>query len=228
MTDFALVCRHWREAVRLALGLTTWNFIANYKGVGRHTPRFLKLRAALQTLPVVESDLRLFDDAAAPLLLEPAVVSKQAATLRSATMQDTESNLSKLASSYPHLESLCLLECPVRFPDPPGRYTSYSRMADMLGCLHRLRRLQLEGGVVDLAALPPQVRELKLLSVDRLVLPPGARGEAVTDRLLDVAEARGGCCGRVGRVSGGLYLTALCLPYALPTTATYPQSIYPL
>ena len=70
MTALALVCRHWREAVRLALGLTTWNVVANYEDVGRYTPHFSKLRAALQTLSVVDSYLKLsFVDAAAPLLL---------------------------------------------------------------------------------------------------------------------------------------------------------------
>ena len=102
-------------------------------------------------------------------------------------MWGTEANLSKLAASYPHLEVLRLLDCPVRSPDLPGgsATASYGRLADTLG---GLRRLQLEGGVVDMGALPPHVRELTLKSVDRLVLPSGARGKAVTDRLLDVID----------------------------------------
>jgi hypothetical protein len=58
-----------------------------------------------------------------------------------------------------------------------------------LAALPALRCLQLEFGIVELAAVPQQVTALHLIDVDRLLLPK-AVGASVADRLLFVADSQ--------------------------------------
>ena len=83
-------------------------------------------------------------------------------------------------------------------PCLPAAAPPASQLAPLHG-LPQLRCLQLELGVVELAGVPPQVRELRLVEVDRLALPTAQRqweqaqrqGASIADRLLAAAASAG-------------------------------------
>lgn len=98
-------------------------------------------------------------------------------------------HLAAALPGFPNLESVGLAE------DYASTAAHLSHSAAMqlapLGALRALRALQLELGIVALAAVPRQVAHLRLVEADRLALPRGAAGVSVADRLLAAAAAQG-------------------------------------
>ena len=89
-----------------------------------------------------------------------------------------------------------------------------------LRSLRRLRRLQLERGIVDLAALPPQVQQLTLVEIDRLMVPP-VPGTSIADRLLAAAETHGALAG------AATFQLHACPPgVAIPVQQRIPSSVH--
>lgn len=184
------VCRRWREAVQAVLQQGSWRVqVEREAAAAAHG-----LSRLLTTMPLALShlDMRLLSRTESPaaagvgsLLRDPGFRRRSAATLR--VLLGLPERFAAALAPFAALEVVGLVE----------DYTStQSHLGSMqlgaLAALPCLRRLHLEAGVAELAALPPRVAELALLDIDRLALPP-ARGASVVDRLLAAAEVQGEC-----------------------------------
>ena len=193
LAAFALVCRHWQQAASAALQQCAWAVT-----VQRAAERAAALLPRqLEQLAVASLDLRRLvwsegggSAAAEALLLSSAFHSRCSACL-TRTVGVPERLCAALAAGFPALEAVGLSE-DYDSTDAHKHHSAPMHVAP-LAALPRLRSLQLELGIVELAAVPPQVRHLQLTEIDRLVLPPVA-GASIADRLLAAAGAQGERC----------------------------------
>ncbi len=190
VSAFALVCRQWRQAAAAALQQCAWAAVVQRAAESAAAA----LPGQLEQLAVASLDLRRLtwsesggSVAAEALLLSPAFRSRSSALLRHA-VGVPERLCAELAAGFPALESVGLSE-DYDSTDQHQHHSAPMHLAP-LAALTRLHTLQLELGIVELAAVPPQVRQLQLTEIDRLVLPP-APGASIADRLLAAATAQG-------------------------------------
>ena len=202
------VCRRWREAVGALLQDATWavtiqrsstysrvlaSWAAQNQAPAAAPPDATRLWDRVHRLAVEQLDVRLMAWAVTPgsldntaaLLRDGAFLRRSAPVLQQA-FGIPERLVANLAP-YARLERVGLCEDYLSTnAKPHGRPMQLAALAG----LRRLTFLQLELGIVELAAVPPQVTELALVEADRIQLP-SAPGAAVTDRLLAAAEAQG-------------------------------------
>lgn len=214
IAKLAVVCRAWRAATSAALGcagLATWRV-----DVQQTTVDLLQL----ERLRVVSLDLRLLtwsetDEGAAceALLISP---SFRAASGRHLTcIAGVPERLAPLLTGFSNLVAVGLAEDYSSTAFGVAGQGEKSHLACMrlrpLHSLPLLRALTLELGVADLAGLPPQVLDLVLVEVDRIVLPAGTPGASVADRLLAAAAAVGEGLPRRRAAAGAFLLAPLAL-----------------
>ncbi|PRW45400.1 glutamate carboxypeptidase [Chlorella sorokiniana] len=187
---FALVCRQWRQAAAAALQQCAWA-VAVQRAAGSAASA---LPSQLEPLAVASLDLRRLtwsesggSSAAEALLLSRAFRSRSSGCLRCA-VGIPERLCAELASGFPALDTVGLSE-DYDSTDAHKHHSAPMQLAP-LAALSQLRTLQLELGIVELAAVPPQVRQLQLTEIDRLVLPRVA-GASIADRLLAAAATQG-------------------------------------
>lgn len=186
---FSLVCRQWRTAAAAALQQWTWAVAvqrAAEQAADALTPQ-------LEQLAVASLDLRRLTwsesgSAAAEALLHSAAFRRRSGGCLRRAVGIPERLCSALAAGFPNLEAVGLSE-DYNSTDAHQHHSAPMHLAP-LAALPLLRTLQLELGIVELGGLPPQVRRLQLVEIDRLVLPP-APGASIADRLLAAAAARG-------------------------------------
>lgn len=191
LSRLACVCRRWRAAVAAAVATrATWAVAVQRCSLATELLHLEQLRVA-------SLDLRLptwsevGGGTACEALLSSATFQRQSGQSLTAVAGIPE-RLGPLLAAFPNLESVGLAEDyeSTAFGVAGGKsHLAPMQLAPLLQ-LPCLSRLLLELGVVDMAQLPPQVSELTLVEVDRIVLPP-APGTSVTDRLIAVAEAAG-------------------------------------
>lgn len=195
IANLAAVCRAWRAAAAAALGSggpATWR-VDVQRTAGVDLLRLEHLRVAflnLRRLTWSEADNGAGCEA---LLTSPAFQTASGRHLTS--IVGVPERLAPLLAGFPNLAAVGLAEDYTSTAFGVAGMGARSHLACMrlrpLHCLPLLRRLTLELGAADLASLPPQVDELVLMEVDRVVLPAGIQGASVADRLLTVAEAAG-------------------------------------
>jgi hypothetical protein len=188
LAALACVCRRWRQQLEHLLehGIT-WSVT-----VQRCPPTRPEFPDELGRKAVAELDLRwlTWQDMSATgcsawLLISDRFRWRSGACLRAAL--GIAEALAPSLAAFGRLEAVGLME---DYVSAAGKaHGAQMELAPLRGLQH-LRRLQLERGIVDLAALPPPVQELVLFEVDRLMVPP-APGASIADRLLAAAEAHG-------------------------------------
>ena len=191
---FSLVCRAWRRAAHVALQQCTYCMTVQQLGLDT-------AGLALQLAQVTVSSLNLRlptwgeegGGAAAEAVLCSAGFRARSGLALRAALGVPERLVAALAAGFPRLEAVGLAEDYSSTDAKP--YHSAPMHLAPLAALPRLERLQLELGIVELVALPAQVRHVQLTEMDRLMLPPSVVGASIADRLLAAVAAQGAWAG---------------------------------
>ncbi|KAI3424865.1 hypothetical protein D9Q98_008249 [Chlorella vulgaris] len=182
--NLSLVCQSWRLAVQAMVAQATWAVVTRVHA----SPALLQ---HLELRRVASLDLRAStrlrgdsDGLVAALLCSPLFQNRSATTLRCAV--GVPEPCAALLAPFRALETVGLCQ---GFNDTLATAGDCTMKLSSLAALPALRCLQLEFGIVELAAVPQQVTALHLIDVDRLLLPK-AVGASVADRLLFVADSQ--------------------------------------
>ena len=202
LAALACVCKCWREQVQhlrahqltWAVTVQTWPYTIQD---GQYLDELEFAAVAVAALDLRWLAWQHLDSApyVARLLVSDGFRQGSRASLH--TAWGISEALAPSLAAYRSLESVGLIEDHI---STAGKAHGAPMDLAPLRCLQHLRRLQLECGIVDLAALPPQVQQLTLVAIDRLVVPP-VPGTSIANRLLAAAEAHGALPGAATHTS---------------------------